>query len=421
MGLAADPAADAQPSHCRALVNGGDRARHWPSARRSPTCSGRSAAGGGDEKGSMSQLDSIEDAIAAMARGEMVIVVDDDDRENEGDLIVAADRATPEQMAFMIRHTSGIICVPLSAADARRLRLDPMVSANDAPMGTAFTVSVDYRHGLTTGISAEERTATVRALANRNAGAEDFVRPGHIFPLVAKDGGVLIRSGHTEAAVDLARLAGSAPVGVIGELVNDDGSVKRLRQCQAFAQQHGLKIVSIADLIDYRQRREHLVQRITAFEVTTAAGPAQAVVYQTPFDSLQQLALVFGDVLSEAPVLARIHRERVVADLFTAELAGGPARRALTRIAKEGRGVLVYLRDGLAVPPQDWPAEGSADDDSHGSAAARRARWREVGVGAQILRDLGVQRIRLLTTSQRQYVGLGGFGIEIVANEPIEG
>ncbi|MFW5833522.1 MAG: 3,4-dihydroxy-2-butanone-4-phosphate synthase [Pseudomonadota bacterium] len=369
----------------------------------------------------MSLLDPIEDAIAAIARGEMVIVVDDDDRENEGDLIMAADRATAEQMAFMIRHTSGIICVPLGAADARRLRLDPMVSANDAPMGTAFTVSVDYRHGLTTGISADERTATVRALANGNVGAEDFVRPGHVFPLVAKDGGVLVRSGHTEAAVDLARLAGSAPVGVIGELVNDDGTVKRLPQCRAFAGEHGLKIVSIADLIDYRQRREHLVQRIAAFDLQTAAGTAEAVVYQTPFDSLQQIAIVFGDVAGDAPVLTRIHRERVLADLFAAEVGGGDARRSLLRIGAEGRGVLVFLRDGLAVPPAELAGDGAVDAEGHASAAARRARWREVGIGAQILKDLGIHRIRLLSSSHRQYVGLGGFGIEIVETEPIEG
>jgi 3,4-dihydroxy 2-butanone 4-phosphate synthase/GTP cyclohydrolase II len=376
---------------------------------------------GADEKVAMSLLDPIEEAIAAIARGEMVIVVDDDDRENEGDLIMAADRATAEQMAFMIRHTSGIICVPLGVADARRLRLDPMVSANDAPMGTAFTVSVDYRHGLTTGISADERTATVRALANGNVGAEDFVRPGHVFPLVAKDGGVLVRSGHTEAAVDLARLAGSTPVGVIGELVNDDGTVKRLPECRAFAAAHGLKIVAIADLIDYRQRREHLVERVAAFELKTAGGPAEAVVYSTPFDSLQQIAIVFGDVAGDAPVLTRIHRERVVADLFAADVAGGAARLSLLRIADEGRGVLVFLRDGLAVPPTESGSDAAVDTEGHGSAAARRDRWREVGIGAQILRDLGVHRIRLLSTSQRQYVGLGGFGIEIVDTEPIEG
>ena len=369
----------------------------------------------------MSELDSIDEAVAAMARGEMVIVVDDDDRENEGDLILAADRATPDRIAFMIRHTSGILCVPLPVGEARRLRLDPMVSANEAPMGTAFTVSVDYRQGLTTGISAEERTATVRALANRNVGADDFVRPGHVFPLVARDGGVLVRSGHTEAAVDLARLAGSAPVGVIGELVNDDGTVKRLPECRCFAAAHGLRIVSIADLIDYRQRREQLVERVTEFPVQTPVGAAQAVVYRTPFEPFQQLALVFGDVLTPPPVLARIHREQVVADLFASELAGGAARRALERVGHEGRGVLVYLRDGLAVPPKDTERDVPAGDEGHRSAADRRERWREVGTGAQILRDLGIRRIRLLTASQRQYVGLGGFGIEIVGSEPLDG
>ncbi len=369
----------------------------------------------------MSDLDRIDDAVRDLEAGRMVIVVDDDDRENEGDLILAAERATPEQIAFMIRHTSGILCTPLTTDHAARLRLDPMVNANDAPLGTAFTVSVDYRHGLTTGISADERTATVRALANNNCGAEDFVRPGHVFPLIARDGGVLIRSGHTEAAVDLARLAGAAPVGVIGELVNDDGSVKRLPDCRAFAAEHDLKIVSIADLIDYRQRREHLVERVTQFDVATAHGPATAYVYQTPFDPLQQVALVFGDVVNGAPVLARIHREQVIADLFASEVAGGPARRALARIAQEGRGVLIYLRDGLAVPPREPEPVEPPGDEHHGSAQARRDRWREVGVGAQILRDLGVHSIRLLTSSQRQYVGLGGFGIEIAASEPIEG
>ena len=367
----------------------------------------------------MSELDSIEDAIQALRDGRMVIVVDDDDRENEGDLVMPADQATPEQIAFMIRHTSGILCVPLTTADARRLRLDPMVSANDAPMGTAFTVSVDYRQGLTTGIAADERTATVRALANGNCGAEDFVRPGHVFPLVAKDGGVLVRSGHTEAAVDLARLASSSPVGVIAELVNDDGTVKRLADCRRFATEHGLAIVSIADLIDYRQRREHLVERVTAFPVDTPYGPAAAYVYRTPFDSLQQVALVFGDIATAPPVLARIHREQVVADLFASPLAGGPARRALEHIGREGRGVLIYLRDGLAVPPREPQAEPQ-DEEAHGSAQARRDRWREVGIGAQILRDLGIRSIRLLTSSQRQYVGLGGFGIEIAADEPLD-
>ena len=201
-------------------------------------------------------MNTIDEAIEAFARGEMVIVVDDDDRENEGDLIMAASLATTENMAFMIRHCCGIVCAPITTQIAKRFRLDPMVSANDAPLGTAFTVSVDYRHGLTTGISADERTGTVRALANSNANFDDLVRPGHVFPLIAKDGGVLVRSGHTEAAVDLAGLAGLPEAAVICELVNDDGSVKRLPELQEFARTHGLVLVSIADLIEYRQRRE---------------------------------------------------------------------------------------------------------------------------------------------------------------------
>src|SRR5690349_22478042 len=207
-------------------------------------------------------VDRVSAAIEAFRNGEIVVVTDDDDRENEGDLFVAASLCTPEKMAFVIRHTSGIVCAPLPAAEARRLRLDPMVASNDAPLGTAFTVSVDVKHGLTTGISAEERTNTVRALANGNSGAADFVRPGHVFPLVARDGGVLVRSGHTEAGVDLCRLAGLPTVGVLAELVNDDGSVKRLPDLKTFAVEHGLKIVSIADLIEYRQRRDHLVRRV---------------------------------------------------------------------------------------------------------------------------------------------------------------
>src|ERR1700752_285116 len=203
----------------------------------------------------------IRTAIAAFARGEIVIVTDDDDRENEGDLFVAASLCTPEKMAFIIRNTSGIVCVPLSAEEARRLHLDPMVAANDAPLGTAFTITVDVRHGLTTGISAEERTNTVRALANGNSGAADFVRPGHVFPLVAKDGGVLMRSGHTEACIDLCHLAGLPPVGVLSELMNDDGTVMRGPGVASFAERHKLKQISIADLIAYRQAREKLVKR----------------------------------------------------------------------------------------------------------------------------------------------------------------
>src|SRR6201986_1813034 len=221
----------------------------------------------------------IHAAVAAFARGEIVIVADDDDRENEGDLFVAANLCTPEKMAFIIRNTSGIVCAPLAPEEARRLHLDPMVALNDAPLGTAFTVSVDVRHGLTTGISAEERTNTVRALANGNSGASDFARPGHVFPLVAKEGGVLMRSGHTEACVDLCRLAGLPPVGVLSELMNDDGTGMRGPELAAFAERHKVKRISIADLIAYRQSREKLVNRIGEFTVTTEIGPLQGYAY----------------------------------------------------------------------------------------------------------------------------------------------
>ena len=223
----------------------------------------------------------VESVLAAFAKGELVVVTDDDDREGEGDLIVAASFCTAEKMAFIIRHTSGIVCAPLSAEEAKRLHLDPMVAANDAPLGTAFTVSVDVRHGLTTGISGEERTNTVRALANGNAGASDFVRPGHVFPLVAKDGGVLMRSGHTEACVDLCRLAGLAPVGVLAELMNDDGTVMRGPGVTAFAERHKLKQISIADLIAYRQARDKLVKRIGEFPVQSKIGTLVGYAYVT--------------------------------------------------------------------------------------------------------------------------------------------
>lgn len=367
----------------------------------------------------MSELDTIDAAIAAIRQGEMVIVVDDDDRENEGDLIMAAALATPERVAFMIRHTSGILCTPLTPPAAARLHLQPMVSANEAPMQTAFTVSVDYRYGLTTGISAEERANSIRALANGNVGADDFVRPGHIFPLIAREGGVLIRSGHTEAAVDLCALAGLARVGVIAELVNDDGSVKRLPDLIPFAREHGLKIISIADLIDYRQRREQLVRRVASFGTRTLAGPATAILYATPFEPMQHLALVFGDLGNGERVLARIHREQPLGDLF----GGGAAaiRKALERIAGEGRGVFLLLRDAVVAQPAQGDAAEPAGEEHHQSAQRRLAQWREVGIGAQILRDLKIGSIRLLAAHRRHYPGLSGFGIAIAETELLEG
>jgi 3,4-dihydroxy 2-butanone 4-phosphate synthase / GTP cyclohydrolase II len=359
----------------------------------------------------LDMLNPVADAIEAFARGEIVAVTDDDDRENEGDLIVAASLCTTEKMAFIIRNCCGIVCVPLTGDDARRLNLAPMVATNDAPLGTAFTVSADVRHGLTTGISAEQRTNTVRALANRNMGASDFVRPGHIFPLIAKDGGVLMRSGHTEAAVDLCKLAGLPPVAVICELANDDGTVMVGPQIEAFADKHKIKRISVADLIAYRQAREKLVERVASFPIQTPIGELQGYAYRTPFDPVLHFAFVHGAIGDGRNVPARLHRADILSDVFGA----GPIPKVLNRFKAEGRGALVYLRDGSAGVPANL---GGAHP--HGSDDARESQWREVGLGAQILRDLGVSSIRLRTDNPRTYVGLSGFGIEIAAVEPLD-
>jgi 3,4-dihydroxy 2-butanone 4-phosphate synthase/GTP cyclohydrolase II len=316
-------------------------------------------------------------------------------------------------MAFIIRNTSGIVCAPLGAEHARRLHLEPMVAENEAPLGTAFTVSVDVRHGLTTGISAEERCNTVRALANDNSGAADFVRPGHVFPLVAREGGVLMRSGHTEACVDLCRLALVPPVGVLAELMNDNGSVMRGPEVAAFAQKHKLAQVSIADLIGYRQIRDKLVERVGEFPFASEIGTLHGYAYVTPFDRVHHMAFVYGEIGDGKGVLARLHRADVIGDVF-----GGAKliRASLARFKAAGRGVIVYLRDGTAgVPVAEIPHEGDTGTD-----AARSRQWREIGLGAQILKDLGITSIRLLSSSKRTYVGLGGFGIEIESTETLE-
>ena len=365
-------------------------------------------------------LNSVSEAIAAIAAGEMIVVVDDDDRENEGDLIVAASKATPEQLAFMIRNTSGIVCAPMDQGTADRLQLTPMVATNRDPMRTAFTVSVDYRVGLTTGIAAEERTNTLRALANGNCIATDFLRPGHVFPLVSKSGGVLIRSGHTEAATDLCRLAGLPEVGVLAEIVNDDGTVKRLPELLAFAKEHGLKIVSIADMIEHRMRTESFVRRIESMPIATPIGEATVHVYTTSFDETQHLAVVFGKVVGKSGVACRIHHEQPLRDLFDTPRSQRWLDVALKRF-KSGGGVLIYVRDPKITTLEAVPADqGGAATDRHRSSVKRRERWREVGLGAQILRDLGISSITVLATQHREYVGLAGFGIEIAGTEILE-
>src|SRR5579863_69397 len=320
--------------------------------------------------------DSVNETLEAFTRGEIVVVTDDDDRENEGDMIAAAVHCTTEKMAIIIRNGCGIVCAPLTADEAKRLHLSPMVAVNDAPLGTAFTVSVDVKHGLTTGISAEQRCNTVRALANGNMGAADFVRPGHVFPLVAKDGGVLMRSGHTEAAVDLCNLAGLPPVAVICELANDDGTVMVGPQIVTFSDKHKLKRISVADLIAYRQAREKLVERVACFPIATPIGDLQGYAYRTPFDPVLHFAFVHGSIGDGRDMPARLHRADILSDIF----GSGAIPKVLSRFKVEGRGALVYLRDGSAGVPANLSGAHTVGSDD-----ARETQWREVGLGAQIL------------------------------------
>ena len=357
----------------------------------------------------------VVEAIRAFEAGEIVVVTDDDGRENEGDLIVAAVHCTPEKMAFIVRHTSGIVCAPMPREEAKRLNLNAMVAENDSAHTTAFTVSVDFKHGTTTGISADDRTLTVRNLANPNVGPADFLRPGHIFPLVAREGGVLMRSGHTEAAIDLCRLASLPPIGVISELVNDDGTVMRGPEVIAFADRNGLKHVSVADLIAYRQRKETLIEQVGLFDIDTPYGKARGYTYTLPWDPMQHLAVVFGDIRDGVDIPVRLHLENVGDDVF------GRERQIdgfMKRIAEAGRGIVVYLREGsVGVGISQTARKGKHDREEHGEAQARESEWLEIGLGAQILKDLGVTSIRLMASRERHYVGLEGFGIRISETE----
>lgn len=344
-------------------------------------------------------------AIEEIRRGGLVIVVDDAEREAEGDLVMAASHCTPDKMAFIIRHGCGIVCAPLPAAEAARLNLAPMVAHNDAPLGTAFTVSVDVTHGLTTGISAEQRSNTIRAMANPNLGARDFVRPGHVFPLISRDGGVLIRSGHTEAAVDLCKLAGQQPVGVICELANDDGTVMKGAQITAFAEREGLSVVSVEELIYWRREREVLVTRSEPFQCDSVVGPLVGYAFSTPFDTIRQFAFVLGDVSDGTVTPVRIHRSSVVTDVIVGDTV---VHRALAMMKDEGKGILVYLREGACGVPV-----AALDEEVTASERDRQEHWYDVGLGAQILASLGARNIRLYAHREVNYVGLGGFGLTI--------
>ncbi len=375
-------------------------------------------------------LSSIEDAVAQLRRGGMVVVVDDEDRENEGDLIMAAEDVTAESMAFFLEHTSGVFCVPLESTRADELELPLMVVANTEAQRTAFTVTVDYRHGTTTGISAGDRAATVRALIDPATKPNDLNRPGHIFPLRYRPGGVLKRAGHTEATVDLCRLAGKYPSGVLCEIVTKDKSdMARLPELVDFAQRHGLPLVSIADLIRYRRHHEKLVRRVAEASLPTEHGEFKAVVFESMLDAEQHMALVYGDIEGLDDVLVRVHSECLTGDaLGSLRCDCGPQlQSALAKVAAEGAGVVVYLRGhegrgiGLGHKIRAYALqENGVDTVDANLELGLPVDSREYGIGAQILVDLGVSSMRLMTNNPTKYGGLEGFGLDIVERVALE-
>lgn len=364
-------------------------------------------------------FDSVEDAIAAIAAGQLVIVADDEDRENEGDLIMAASKATPETINLMIRHGSGIVCVPMLGAQLDRLGLGPMVARNREVQRTDFAVTVDAAAGISTGVSAYDRTVAIKILADPASRADQLVQPGHVFPLRSRPGGVLERAGHTEAAVDLAMLAGLEPAGILCELVNDDGTMQRLPELVEFKRRFGLKMISIEQLIAYRLKQDKLVEKIAERPFSSAYGEFTLHVFRSRLDKRHHLAFTAGALDADTPALVRVHSANVLADVFRGRSCGGSGDlldSSLRAIAGEGRGAVLYMEPtnpGETLLRRLDAAQKPAGDDASASASSAMD-LRDYGIGAQILRSLGLKKIRLLSNSQRKVVGLEAYGIELV-------
>ena len=368
------------------------------------------------------RLDSVEEAVADIAAGKAVVVVDDEDRENEGDLVFAASKSTPALMAFTIRYSSGVICAPMTAETLDRLGIPLMTPHNRERHRTAYTVSVDARDGITTGISAADRSRTVRVLNDSATEPFEIIQPGHVFPLRYQEGGVLVRPGHTEAAVDLARMAGLSPAGVISEIVNDDGTMKRGQELRDFADEHGLKMISIDDLIHYRRRHETHVERVAETRLPTSQGDFTAYGYRITIDDSEHIALVHGDLGDGADVLTRVHSECLTGDVFGSRRCdcGPQLDEALQRVVEEGRGVVVYLRGhegrgiGLVAKLQAYQLQdGGRDTVDANLDLGLPADARHYGAATQILRDLGVKSVRLLTNNPAKTTGLESYGIPV--------